>query len=356
VISSLVASAPSSPPLAPVDVPAGHCEAGNVAAPSPLGQSQSLVSFIVPMMNEQENAPLLMEEIQAVASAMARPYEIIVVDDGSTDGTVASLAPYVGMMPLTVVVMRRNFGQTAAMSAGFSYARGDIFVTLDGDLQNNPHDAIPMIERLERDGLDIVAGWRQGRQDAAISRKLPSWIANRIIGWATGVTLHDYGCSLKVYRADMARDLSMYGEMHRFIPALATLEGARLAEVPVSHRARQFGVSKYNISRTVKVILDLMTVLMMKRFFTRPLHLFGRLGLLLLLVGTLGAGYLIGIKVLFGASIGHRPLLMLSVMSLLAGLQLVCTGLLAEIQVRTYFESQDKPIYRVRTLLQAQTP
>ncbi|MFM7468713.1 MAG: glycosyltransferase family 2 protein [Vampirovibrionales bacterium] len=309
------------------------------------------VSYIIPMMNEEDNVLPMLSQLYDAGVITGRSFEMVVVDDGSTDDTYLRLKQATQQYPiLKVVEMRRNYGQTAAMAAGFAYATGKYFVTLDGDLQNNPHDALKMLEQLEHNHLDVVAGWRQGRQDAAISRKLPSWLANRLIAWLTGVYLHDYGCSLKVYRAEIAKDLSMYGEMHRFIPALAAMEGARILEWPVSHRARQFGVSKYNLSRTAKVVLDLMTVVMMKRFWTRPLHLFGRLGFGLLLVSMGILGYLFVCK-LSGASIGQRPLLLCACMMALSSVQLICTGLLAEIQVRTYHESQNKPIYRVRTLL-----
>lgn len=309
------------------------------------------LSYIIPMMNEEENVLPMLAQVYEAGVITGRSFEIIVVDDGSSDQTYPFLKQATQQYPmLRVVEMRRNYGQTAAMAAGFSYATGQLFITLDGDLQNNPHDALDMIRQLEAKQLDVVAGWRQGRQDAALSRKLPSWLANRLIAWLTGVYLHDYGCSLKVYRAEIAKDLSMYGEMHRFIPALAAMEGARILEWPVSHRARQFGVSKYNLSRTAKVVLDLMTVVMMKRFWTRPLHLFGRVGFLLLFVALGLLGYLLMCK-LMGQSIGHRPLLLLAIMMGLSSVQLICTGLLAEIQVRTYYESQNKPIYRVRTVL-----
>ncbi|MEB3245423.1 MAG: glycosyltransferase family 2 protein [Vampirovibrionales bacterium] len=321
---------------------------------------QPLVSFIVPVYNEADNVDAMVGEIMAAGVDVSNflgdaAFELVVVDDGSTDETVAHLNMLVERLPnLSVVCLKRNYGQTAATAAGFAQARGQIFVTLDGDLQNDPADARRLIELLLRDDLDIVCGWRKNRQDKAMTRVLPSKIANWIIGKSTGVQLHDYGCSLKVYRAEVAKSVPLYGEMHRFIPALASQDGARICEVPVNHRPRTRGVSKYNLSRTFKVILDLMTVVFFKRFVTRPLHMFGRLGMILMGLGLLGAVYLTVDKFILGHNIGGRPLLMFSALMILSGVQLISTGLLAEVSVRTYFESQQKPIYSIRRVLRPQ--
>jgi glycosyltransferase involved in cell wall biosynthesis len=317
-----------------------------------LANTPGSVSFIIPVYNEIENIEPLVQEVQKAGMALQRPYEIVVVDDGSSDGTVEQLRQWTQKVPeLRVVAFTRNYGQTAAMSAGFQYAHGDILVTLDGDLQNDPADVGRLIEVLENEHYDIVTGWRQNRQDNAMSRKLPSWIANRLIAATTGVHVHDYGCSLKAYRAEVAKAVPLYGEMHRFIPALASIDGARIKEVPVHHRARTHGSSKYNISRTFKVVLDLMTVLFFKHFITRPLHMFGRVGMVLLLGGFVINIYLLYEKLALGHSIGTRPLLTLGALLLLAGFQLICTGLIAELQSRTYFESQKKATYKIREII-----
>jgi glycosyltransferase involved in cell wall biosynthesis len=247
------------------------------------------------------------------------------------------------------VLLRRNYGQTPAMSAGFDASRGALIVTLDGDLQNDPADIPLLLERLEQ-GYDLVSGWRHQRQDPAMSRKLPSRVANRLIARVTGVRLHDYGCSLKAYRRELVEDMNLYGELHRFLPALAFIEGARISEVKVNHRARSFGSSKYGIDRTFRVLMDLLTVWFMKRFLTRPMYVFGFGGLLSVALGLVLSLYLLGLK-LQGFDIGSRPLLLVAVLALICGVQLFCFGLLAELQMRTYHESQGRPIYRVRETL-----
>jgi glycosyltransferase involved in cell wall biosynthesis len=311
------------------------------------------VSFIIPVYNEVDNVDALIREVAQTGDRLRRSYEIVIVDDGSKDGTVQALRHLVTEFPqLRVICLKRNFGQTPATSAGFNHARGRYFVTLDGDLQNDPAQVPEIIDMLEQENLDIVCGWRKHRQDKALTRKLPSMIANRIIGASTGVKIHDYGCSLKVYRAEVAKEVPLYGEMHRFIPALASIDGAVIKEVPVNHRPRIAGESKYNLSRTFKVILDLLTVVFLRRFLTRPLHMFGRAGLGFLVMGTLLLTYLVVDKLAFGEDIGTRPLLILGVLSFMTGIQLISTGLIAEIQARTYFESQNKPIFKVREIIQ----
>lgn len=310
------------------------------------------VSFIIPVYNEVENIEALIKEVNETGERLKRSYEIVIVDDGSRDGTPEGLKELSRFYPaLRVVRLKRNYGQTAATSAGFYHARGKYFVTLDGDLQNDPAQVPELIDMLEAESLDIICGWRKHRQDKALTRKLPSMIANRIIGASTGVKIHDYGCSLKVYRAEVAKEVPLYGEMHRFIPALASIDGAVIKEVPVNHRARVAGESKYGLSRTFKVILDLLTVVFLRRFLTRPLHVFGRAGILFLVTGAVISAWLTVEKLAMGHNIGQRPLLMLGILLILTGIQLISTGLIAEIQVRTYFESQNKQIFKVREVI-----
>jgi glycosyltransferase involved in cell wall biosynthesis len=309
------------------------------------------LSVVVPLFNEAEGLPLLVEQLLAVLRPLGRSFELVLVDDGSRDETAAVLERLSGQVPeLVAVLLRRNYGQSAAMAAGFDASRGEVIVTLDGDLQNDPADIPLLLERL-KEGYDLVSGWRHQRQDAAVSRLLPSRIANRLIARVTGVRLHDYGCSLKAYRREVVDDLNLYGELHRFLPALAYIEGARITEVKVNHHPRRFGSSNYGIDRTFRVLMDLLTVWFMKRFLTRPMHVFGFGGLVGMGLGLLVSLWLVAEKLLFGGDIGDRPLLMLATISFLAGIQLFCFGLLAELQMRTYHESQGRPIYRVRATL-----
>jgi glycosyltransferase involved in cell wall biosynthesis len=308
------------------------------------------ISVIVPIYNEVENIKSLSSSLLNVLSGLGRSFEIILIDDGSSDGTSELLKSITEDNPAVKGIrFRRNFGQTAAMAAGFDYASGDIVISLDGDMQNDPADIPRLIAKLE-EGYDVVSGWRKNRQDDFISRKIPSIIANRIISRFTGVYLHDYGCSLKAYRSEIAKDMSLYGEMHRFIPALAGIEGARIIEIPVLHHPRKFGKSKYNILRTFKVILDLMTVVFLRKFMTRPLHMFGRLGLISFFAGFIISAYLAFEKLVYSVQLSNRPLLLLGVLLILTGIQLISAGIIAEIQIRTYYESQNKPIYKVREI------
>ena len=309
------------------------------------------LSVVVPLFNEAEGLPLLVEQLLAVLRPLGLHFELVLVDDGSRDSTATVLEQLSGEVPeLVAVLLRRNYGQTAAMAAGFDASCGAVIVTLDGDLQNDPADIPLLLAQLER-GYDLVSGWRHQRQDAAVSRLLPSRIANRLIARVTGVRLHDYGCSLKAYRREVVDDLNLYGELHRFLPALAYIEGARISEVKVKHHPRRFGQSHYGIDRTFRVLMDLLTVWFMKRFLTRPMHVFGFGGLLAMGLGLLVSLWLLGEKLLLGVDIGDRPLLLLALISCLAGIQLFCFGLLAELQMRTYHESQGRPIYRVRDTL-----
>lgn len=309
------------------------------------------VSVVVPIKDEVESLPLLLEAISTTLTASKLNYEIICVDDGSSDGTAEFLKEQAQIRPdLKAIILRRNYGQTAAMSAGFNYATAKVIVTLDADLQNDPAD-IPMLLAKLDEGYDLVSGWRQNRQDGAVNRLLPSKIANWLIRGATSVYIHDYGCSLKAYRAELVADMNLYGELHRFLPALAYIEGARITEVPVRHHARRFGQSKYGISRTFRVLMDLLTILFMKKFLTRPMHVFGLLGLISMIAGGGICIHLTFIKLAFHVDIGSRPLLILAVLLLLTGVQLFCFGLLAELLMRTYHESQGRPIYRVREVV-----
>lgn len=306
------------------------------------------LSIVVPIFNEVETLPHLIEQIEQGVSSYPDPYEIICVDDGSQDGSTELLKQLALRYPtLRAIILRRNYGQTAAMAAGFEYAKGPIIVTLDGDLQNDPKDILTIVAKLD-EGYDLVSGWRKNRQDAALTRLLPSKIANLIIGKVTGVKIRDYGCSLKAYRAELVADMKLYGELHRFLPALAFIEGARVTEVPVRHHARQHGKSKYGLGRTFRVVMDLLTIAFIKTFLTRPMHVFGSLGMLSLGSGSLLGIYLAFIKIVLVQSIGDRLLPLLAVLLFLTGVQLFCFGLLAEMLMRTYHESQNKPIYRIR--------
>lgn len=310
------------------------------------------ISVVIPVYNEEDNVVSCYGEVNSVLVGMKREFEIIFVDDGSTDATISRLLEVAGDDPhLRVVEFRRNFGQTAAMAAGFDNSRYSIVVALDGDLQNDPAEIPKMVRKLD-EGYDLVAGWRKNRKDRFLSRKLPSKMANWLISKMTRVKLHDYGCTLKVIDGDLARNIRLYGEMHRFIPALADEMGARIAEVPVNHRARQAGQSKYGISRTVRVILDLLTVKFLLGFSKRPIHLFGTVGLLAGATGFFLLAYLSYQRFSLSIPMGNRPLMSLGVMLVIIGLQFVVFGLLAEVLARTYYESQDKKTYAIRRIIE----
>ena len=308
------------------------------------------ISVVIPVYNEEDSLPHLVEQLLAAMRQIDESFELVLVNDGSTDRSGEVLSQLSSEVPeLVCVLLRKNYGQTAAMAAGFDLSRGETIVSLDGDLQNDPADIPLLISRL-RDGFDLVSGWRYQRQDAAIRRKLPSRIANRLIGLVTGVRLHDYGCSLKAYRREVLADMRLYGELHRFLPVLANIEGARIAEVKVNHRARQYGNSKYGIDRTFRVLMDLLTVWFMNRFLTRPMYVFGFGGIVAIFGSLLVSAYLLMVKWL-GEDIGTRPLLTFALVLGMAGVQLFCFGLLGELQIRTYHESQGRPIYRIRATL-----
>jgi glycosyltransferase involved in cell wall biosynthesis len=309
------------------------------------------ISVVVPIYNEVESIPALLDTIATSLLNNGLSYEIICIDDGSRDGSDALLKAQAGdRSDLRAIILRRNYGQTAAIAAGFRYAQGQVVITLDGDLQNDPADIPLLLAKLD-EGYDLVSGWRKNRQDAALSRVLPSKIANWLIAQVTGVQLHDYGCALKAYRSELVADLNLYGELHRFLPALAFIEGARIAEIVVNHHPRRFGQSKYGLDRTFRVVMDLMTISFMRKFLTRPMHVFGLFGLIFLVCGISVSVYLGYVRLIIGEDIGNRPLLTLAVVLLLAGLNLFSFGLLAELNMRTYHESQGRPIYRVREVV-----
>jgi glycosyltransferase involved in cell wall biosynthesis len=311
------------------------------------------VSIVIPVRNEAPALDELCRELAQALGSWGRSYEIIIIDDGSTDESFAVLERLHALDPrVRVIRFRRNFGQTAAFAAGFAHARGRVIVTSDGDLQNDPIDIPNLVKTLES-GYDIVCGWRRRRKDAFLSRLVPSFLANRLISWATGVRLHDYGCSLKAFRAEVVKPLKLYGEMHRFIPAIASEQGVAIAEVEVNHRARRHGSSKYGISRTIRVILDLLTVKFLLSYSTRPLQIFGVIGLAMGLLGAIVTGYLAYVRLIGAQSIANRPLLFFGGLLVLSGLQFLTFGLLAELQARTYHESQGKPTYAIREILDA---
>lgn len=308
------------------------------------------LSVVVPLFNEQESLYLLYDELAKTLKDVNLDYEIIFVDDGSTDSSLKELRNIQESdSHVTVVGLRRNFGQTAAMAAGFDHASGEIVITMDGDLQNDPRD-IPLLVEKINEGYDVVTGWRYDRKDPFISRRLPSIIANRLISTITGVNIHDYGCTLKAFRREVIRNIRLYGEMHRFIPAIASGMGISFTEIKVNHRARRFGSSKYGISRTIRVILDLMTVKFMLSYATRPLHVFGSVGFISSSLGMFIAFIMLVQRLFFNMPMGNRPLLLLAVLLIFLGIQFITIGLLAELVVRTYHESQKKPIYYIRSV------
>lgn len=323
------------------------------------------VSVVVPVFNETDNVELLVRKLAETLPRLGRAWEIVLVDDGSTDGSWEKMRALAqSQAGLRVIRLRRNFGQTAAMSAGFDHAQGRIIVTLDADLQNDPEDIPMLVDTLEKEGLDVVSGWRQDRKDTFINRRLPSMLANALISRFTGVRLHDYGCTLKAYRREVVQNLSLYGEMHRFLPALASWVGGAIGEAPVRHHPRRFGKSKYGISRTTRVVLDLMTVNFLLRYSTRPIQIFGRIGLFSLLAGlalltVMVIPHLIHhaynppwIQALF--QLAKRPFWVTTpFMLIFFGIQFISMGLLAELQTRTYHESQKKPVYTVREIVQS---
>lgn len=305
------------------------------------------LSIVCPIYNEEESIPHLYKSLIQSLDKLGRTYEIILIDDGSKDRSFEELKKLqVNDSRIKVIKFRRNFGQTAAMSAGFDYAEGDIIISMDADLQNDPEDFSKLIDKIN-EGFDVVSGWRKDRKDKTVSRKIPSKIANKLISKLTGVHLHDYGCSLKAYKSNVIKNVYLYGEMHRFIPAICSMIGAKIVEIPVKHHPRKYGVSKYGISRTIRVVLDLITVRFLQTYMTRPIQIFGKLGLYSILMGLIFFVLTLFMKFKGTLNITGNPFFVISVFSWLAGLQLIVTGLLAEIQTRVYYEGQKKPIYVV---------
>lgn len=322
------------------------------------------LSIVMPVYNEAGNLPKLLRELSAVLDPLGRSYEILAINDGSTDDSLDVLRRLQEEQPhLRIVNFRRNFGQTAAFAAGFDYARGDVVITIDADGQNDPADIPRLLDTMEEGDYDIVSGWRRARKEPFLTRRLPSMVANRMISNMTGVELHDYGCSLKAYRSEVVKNIHLYGELHRFIPALAGRIGVRATEIPVTDRPREYGRSKYGLSRTVRVLLDLFVVTYLLSFSTRPIQLFGLLGLASSGVGVGIGTYLVGAKIVSGIlrgpegfrsyRIGTSPWLMLAVLLTVLGVQFIVLGLLGEVVNRTYHESQDKPIYVVREVIES---
>jgi glycosyltransferase involved in cell wall biosynthesis len=314
------------------------------------------ISLVIPVFNEAESLPDLHREVDKACRALGRSYEIILIDDGSTDGSFDILRGIqAGDPAVKVIRFRRNFGQTAALAAGFDHARGDIIVTLDADLQNDPADIAALLDAIDR-GHDIVSGWRRNRKDRFISRRLPSILANRLISVITGVRLHDYGCTLKAFRREVIKNINLYGELHRFIPAIASTLGVSIAEIEVHHRPRTRGKSKYNILRTPKVVLDLLTVKFLLSYSTRPLQIFGLFGFGAGAAGGLMAIWLAYERLVLKHGIANRPLLLLAILLIVIGIQFISLGLLAEIMVRAYHESSGKRIYHIKEIIDSDLP
>jgi len=314
-------------------------------------EGSTQISVVIPVFNEEESIKLLHTQLKQVLDELGKSYEIIFVDDGSTDGSHNSLDEICQQdRNVKAVVFRRNFGQSAAISAGFDYAKGDVIVTLDADLQNDPKDIPQLINKIE-EGFDVVSGWRVERKDPSLGRRLPSYISNWFISLFTGVKLHDYGCSLKAYKKEVAKEIKLYGEMHRFIPALASWVGATLCEVKVRHHPRKYGKSKYDFSRINRGLLDLLTVKFLLSFATRPIQIFGKFGLISIFLGFICGIILVVMKFIYGVDMTGNPFLYLSILFLLVGGQFISIGLLGEIISRTYHESQNKSIYFVKEIL-----
>ncbi|MCL5070910.1 MAG: glycosyltransferase family 2 protein [Actinobacteria bacterium] len=312
--------------------------------------SKTEISVVIPVYNEEDNVWLLYDNLEPVLSKLGRNYEVILVDDGSKDGTYNKLRQlHEKNNHFKVIKFRRNFGQTPAMRAGFDFAGGDIIITLDADLQNDPED-IPKILKKMDEGYDIVSGWRKDRKDK-VSRRFPSAVANKIISVLFGVRLHDYGCTLKAYRKEVLENIELYGEMHRYIPAIASWMGINVAEIPVNHQARKFGKAKYGISRTIRVILDIITIKFLLTYSKKPMQIFGLVGVFTSLAGFIITAYLIIERLFFNQPLSSRPLFILSIFMIFIGIQLITMGLLGEIMMRTYHEGTGKSTYVIREII-----
>jgi len=309
------------------------------------------LSIVIPVYNERESIPHLYKKLNDAMSGLKMGYEVILIDDGSIDGTYNELLKiHKKNRAFKIIRLRRNFGQTAAMSAGFKHSSGEVIITLDADLQNDPKDIPELLKKLD-EGYDIVSGWRKSRQDKAVTRRFPSIVANKLISRLTGVYLHDYGCTLKAYRREVIENIELYGEMHRYIPAVASWMGVKVAEIPVTHHSRKFGRSKYGVSRTIRVILDIITIKFLLSYSQRPIQIFGLLGLFSGSVGFVITAYLIIMKIFFGQGLSNRPLFILSIFMIFIGIQLITMGLLAEINMRIYHEAQNKPTYVIKEII-----
>lgn len=314
-------------------------------------QAPPQISVLVPVFNEEDSLPSLYDKLKVSLDAIGRSWEVILVDDGSRDRSWAILEEMAARDPrIKCVRFVRNFGQTAALAAGIDFADGDIIIPMDADLQNDPVDIIHLLQKLD-EGYDVVSGWRKERQDEYFTRLIPSWTANKIISVISGVRLHDYGCSLKAYRREVIKDVRLYGEMHRFVPIYASWMGARVTEMPVTHHARQFGESKYGLSRTFKVVLDLILVKFLSSYATKPIHIFGLMGFICFAASTAAFAWMVVLKFFYATSFIETPLPILVAMGVLLGVQFIFMGLMAEIIMRTYHESQGKSIYMVKSRL-----
>jgi glycosyltransferase involved in cell wall biosynthesis len=310
------------------------------------------LSIVIPIYNEKQSIDSLYKDLKSVLPKLGKSYEVILIDDGSIDGTYDELLKaHQKNKAYKIIKFRRNFGQTAAMKAGFDYSKGEVVITLDADLQNDPADIPEMLDKLN-DGYDIVSGWRKRRKDNTLIRNFPSAVANRIISTLTGVYLHDYGCTLKAYRKEVIKNLELYGEMHRYIPALASWMGVKIAEIPVRHHSRKFGKAKYGISKTIRVILDIMVVKFLLSYSQKPIQVFGLIGLITGAIGFIVTAYLTIMRIFFNQGLANRPLFTLSIFMILIGIQLITMGLLAELIMRTYHESQNKSIYVVKEIIE----
>lgn len=306
------------------------------------------ISVFLPVFDEEPNLRLLHQKLDEALRKLGRTAEIIYVDDGSKDGSLSILRELAAMdSRVRIVALRRNYGQTAAMAAGIDAARGRVLIPMDADLQNDPVDIARLLDKLD-EGYDVVSGWRKNRQDKLVTRKIPSMLANRLISWIGGVPLHDYGCSLKAYRRESLEDVRLYGEMHRFIPIYASWAGARVTEIPVEHHARTAGKSKYGLSRTIKVLFDLMTIKFMASYQTKPIYIFGTFGVLSFLISVITGLWALVLKLWHKADFIQTPLPIIAIVMFAVGIQFLLMGLLAEMLVRTYHESQSKSIYAVR--------
>ncbi|OFW63127.1 MAG: glycosyl transferase [Actinobacteria bacterium RBG_19FT_COMBO_36_27] len=315
------------------------------------GKSTPDISIVIPIYNERESIAKLYDNLNEALSKMDLKYEVLLIDDGSIDGTFDELLKIHNKNKLFKIIrFRRNFGQTSAMSAGFNYAEGEIIVTLDADLQNDPGDIPLLLDKLN-EGYDIVSGWRKNRKDKAVTRRFPSIVANRLISRLTGVHLHDYGCTLKAYRKEVVKNINLYGEMHRYIPAIASWMGVKVAEIPVRHHSRKYGKSKVGLSRMIRVILDIITVKFLLSYSQSPIQMFGLLGLFSGMIGFIITVYLVIMRIFFNQSLADRPLFILSIFMIFIGIQLITIGLLAEVLIRVYHKVQNKETYVIKDII-----